>query len=498
MAEQMLFKPIVEKVANNSFSDLLTSERKAEIDEIGKAWDFYYGNQEQYIKQYRGEENADFNDKDKLVFNYTKAVVDEYVDGVFAKPVEITIEGENYQETWDDIVTPMSFFGQVPFFTKCQRIAEISDTCVIMVRYNEKTKKVYFEDVRGEFVAFLADPENPKKVGTMIISYLFDTGDTDPDKRFLKKIEIWNDKNWGTYLFNPSLNMMKVLDEGENPYGVIPAIRLQPEEDDNTFYGLTNVKDVVKVNEVYNNLWTGMVQICINQSFSILVTKSVGAINIELSPKKFLKFEKTPEADASFITPSPKINDVRQVLESLRDELLDFSKVPSTVFAQSKATFPASGYALRVQRIPIEKVWGKRRNSYGPSMRSLTKLALLVDEVSKGGQPNPEKYELLPVTVNFSNTEVDLSPQEQTVIDEQELRYNLITPIDLMLRKYPTLTREDAEKKLEENKKKNEELGVSGFGGGEQGFGQEGDFGQAGEGQGGDSEVDLEQLFMEE
>jgi len=44
------------------------------------------------------------------------------------------------------------------------------------------------------------------------------------------------------------------------------------------------------------------------------------------------------------------------------------------------------------------------------------------------------------------------------------MRYNLITPVDLMLRQRPDLSREEAKKLIEENKKETEELGFTQFG----------------------------------
>jgi len=317
MAKEMLFKSEVEKFIAASHAKSLDAERSEEIKEIGKSWDFYYGNQEPYIKQYSGESDLDYEDKSKVVFNYTKSVVDEYVNGVFGKPVTVTLGDEAHQEIWDSIADPLSFFNMMPFLAKCQRIAEISNTCLVMIRYDHKNELTYFEDIRGEFVHFLPSEDNPREVGTIIISYTYDTGEIDPQKKYMQRIEIWNDKQWAIWIYSPTLKNSKMLNSGKNPYGFIPSIKFVPEEDDNTFYGLTGISDVVKINEVYNNLWTALVQISEMQSFSVLVIKSQTELKIEVAPKKFLKMENIggdgTANDAQYITPSPKIDDVRKV-----------------------------------------------------------------------------------------------------------------------------------------------------------------------------------------
>lgn len=460
MLDNFIFQPVVDQVIAKSFSSLLSAERQQNLAQIGKAWDFYYGEQENYIKQYRGETNEDYVDKDKTVFNYTKLIIDEYINGVFAKPVKIELKDKKQQDIWNNIADPLTFFKILPFFTKCQRIAEISDTCLVMIRYDKVTQKTYFEDIRGEFVVFLPDKNNPKEIGTVVISYLFDTGEEDPQRRFLKRIEIWNKEQWAVWLYSPSLQDKKMIGSGKNPYGFIPAVKFQPEEDDNTFYGITGVNDVVKVNEVYNNLWAALVRICIMQSFSILVVKSEGDLDITIAPTRFLKFEQAENAEANYITPSPRISDVRQVLESLKKELQNFSQVPSSVISSSnESAIPQSGYALKIKRIPIEQVWQKRRMSYGPSLKNLVRLSLLVDAENRNETIDSD----IQVDIEFSNTIPESSPQEQIIKDENELRHNIITPVDIMLRKYPTMTREEAIEKIKKNKEETIELDLDGF-----------------------------------
>ena len=89
MANITLFDSTAEQVVSAGFQRLISEERKHEMALIGKAWDFYNGDQEKYCKQYRGEKDEDFIDKDKPTFNYTRRVIDEYVRGVFAKPKKI-------------------------------------------------------------------------------------------------------------------------------------------------------------------------------------------------------------------------------------------------------------------------------------------------------------------------------------------------------------------------------------------------------------------------
>jgi hypothetical protein len=277
----------------------------------------------------------------------------------------------------------------------------------------------------------------------------------------MKRVEIWDEEKWEVWLHAPFLGEEKLLGGGTNPYGIIPAAKLCPEEDDNTFYGITNIGDVVTVNEIYNNLWTVLMRICVFQSFSVMVVKSDQDLNLTVAPTRFLNMEGVEEGAAEYITPQPKINEVEKVLMDLKMELQDVAHVPSEVMASSKGLTPESGYALRIKRIPIEQEWERRRMSYGPSIKDLNKKAIIVDNINHGKAPGGED---VVVDVAFHDTVAPLAPQEQILTDEQQLRYNLITPVDLMLRMRPELERDEAKKMIDKNKKENEELGLQLFG----------------------------------
>lgn len=466
-----LFDSLAESVVQASFTRLLSKERRHEISLIGKAWDYYYGDQEKYIKQYRGEHDDDYIDKDKPTFNYVRRITDEYIRGVFAKPTVISLEEGKDQERWDKIVKPMTFFKIVPFFKKVQRISEISNTCVVMIRYNPITKETYFEDIRGEFVVFIPDDDNPKEIGTLVIHYEYDSGSTDIYTRLMKRVEIWNKNEWAIYTHSPYLKQTKMLDKGPNPYGFIPAAIFQPMEDDNTFYGISTINDMVKINEIYNNLWTSLARIVVMQSFSILVVTTDGELNVIVAPTRFIKFEGTEKgsSDAKYITPEPKIEEVRKVLIDLKNELQNFSQVPAEIIQQTGGSqFPQSGYALRIKRVPIENLWQDRRMSYGPSLLKLVQMSVVVDEVNNG-ELSERKYSEIAGSIRFTETVPGLDPQEQAIKDEQDIKYAIISPIDLMIRQRPDLTREQAKELIMKNREEMQELGVSAFGyGGEE------------------------------
>lgn len=458
-----LFDSVVENVTNKTLSGLLTKERRNDIAAIGKSWDYYNGDQEMYCKQYRGEDDDDFKDKDKPTFNYTKLIVDEYVSGVFGKPVLVKYREDKDTERWDDITQPISFVNQIPFMRKVQRISEISETAAVVVRWDPKKKVPFFEEIRGEFLTFIPKDDNPKEIGVFVIHYIYDTGIPDPKMRFMERIEMWDEEKWEVWAHNPTTNDKEKVAGGPNPYKLIPMALFKPEEDDNTFYGKSSTRDITHINEIYNNLWTSLMRISVMQSFSILVVTSDNEIKIEVAPTRYIKLPETEKAEVKYVTPNAKIDEVRQVLISLKEDLQDFSRVPSSVFSsQGSKGAPQSGYALKIKRIPIEEVWQNRRLSYGPAYQELVTLTMYVDAV-QSGSATPERFLDSPPSLTFTSTVPGLSPQEQLIQDQFELRYNLVTPVDIFMRNNPGVKREDALQMVLEKQKENVQLGVTLF-----------------------------------
>lgn len=458
-----LFESIVDQVTSKTLTGLLTKERQADIATIGKSWDYYNGDQEAYIQQYRGETDEDYDDKAKPTFNYTKLIIDEYVSGVFGKPVGVAYDDPKDTERWSEIASPISFVNQIPFMKKVQRISEISETCLVMIRWDKQRELPFFEDVRGEFITFVPREDNPKEIGTLIISYIFDTGIPTPSLRFMERIEIWNEERWEVWIHSPTTKKKEKIDGGDNPYGVIPAVMFRPEEDDNSFYGRGVTRDVVVINETYNNLWTSLVRISVMQSFSVMVITSEDEIKIEVAPTRYIKLPGVEKADVKYVTPDAKIEEVRKVLLSLKEDLQDFSRVPTSAFSsQASKGGPQSGYALKIKRIPIEEMWENRRTSYGPSYADLVGLAMYVDGIHRG-KGGSDKFLMEKPTIAFTSTIPGLSPQEQIIQDQFDLRYNLLTPVDLYQREHPGLSREDALTALLQNQAENTKLGITTF-----------------------------------
>lgn len=459
------FEEIYSDAIQRGIADVVDAERRKEIENIGIYWDFYYGEQEQYIKKYEGETDKEYLDKDKPTFNYTKLVIEEYIEGVFGQKVKSSFDKDEYNKIWTDISSAGTFFDVNSFMTKAQRIAEISKTCLIMLRYDKAANRVYFEDIRGEFIKFYPKQDDPKQIGAILIKYTYDTGKSGID-RMKDRVEIWTEDEAAIYILGKDDRTLedsnRIWHLPENPYRdewgrkTFPCVILNPEEDDNTFYGISNIGDIVTVNRIFNDLWMALARMVVYQSFSVLFAKTEGEIEIEIAPTRYVKSD-DENADLKYVTPNAKIEDVRKVLEMLKTELLDLSKVPKHVLSGSVQASPESGYALRIKRMPIEQIWARRKNSYTPTYLDLMAKTIMFYNVHNR-KASPRNKELGKRVVEFLPPDIPLNSQEQQLMDTFELQHNVITEVDLMIRKFPWLSREEAMSKIVENLEESGEI----------------------------------------
>jgi hypothetical protein len=461
---QMLFKSRIEELIARSFQDMLDAERRLILTEIGRNWDFYYGNQdiEKYFKKYRGEDEEEYADKEKPFFNYTRLVIDEYIKGVMSLGFKTIFDDPKLQSWWDDFITNFNFKN---FMKMVQRISELSYDCLVVPRWDKDRKQVYYEEVRGEYVKYFPDVNNPKRIGSIAIVYLYDSGIASADgSSLIKRVELWSHERIQVVEYSKVLQKRRVLYNQENPYkdedgfAVIPIAKFRPENDDNSFFGTGNAGDISAINMYYNNVWMNLVRLVVHQSFSVLFLKSSTQFKVEIAPTRFLKTT-DPDATASYLTPGAKIEEVRKVREDFRNELLDISRVPVTVLAGPHGKSPQSGFSLQVKRMPIEYVWAEKRGNYEDSVKDLIRYTRIVESTHVNQTPKLKKKPTIKVPWNLMQTPVEA--QTQQAQDAFELETGLTSQIELYMRKHK-VDREAAKlgvmRNLKEKEKINEAL----------------------------------------
>jgi len=446
-----LFESQVEEVVKGGLYRIIEGSRLEWIKQTKKNWDFYGGNQLCYARQYPGESDDEFKSKQKAVFNYTGAVIDEYMSGVYQMPVTRVFKTKINREIYDKISSSFDLHG---FFKKVQKIAELSALCGVVIRTNATKTKLFLDAIPGEYIKIATSRDQPDGVEHVIIAYNFDA---DDQRGLGLRVEGWSRNRVVIYeVFGKHVD--KVYDESNafvddvgEPF--IPIVFFRPDEDANSPYGISKIDSIVSINEAYNSMWMDVMRTVRMQQFSLLFVKRPASETQEapaplnIAPTRMIE-DSSPDADAKYITPDPKIEACLKTLRALREDLMDLSRVPIEVLAGSSKQGVESASTLRVKMIPVEKVWSQRKASYGSSEMQLWKKIILA---SKGIWGIGDISDLKP-QIDYGEVPLPLDVEEDLKRTAQDLQLGLTNPYELYLKRDPDIgTLEDAAKKVHFN-----------------------------------------------
>lgn len=450
-------KSLVNDVIDGNFESLANKADKRRLDIIEKNWNFYDGEHLPYIKKHFREKTEEFESKFKPYFNYTKLVVDQYIKGVFGQEIRYEFSNRSAQKVWDSITGDPLFFNIHGFMKKVQRAAELSNLALVIPRIDSVSKRIYFEMIRGEHVKFFPKENDPSRIGTILVDYVYDRGFRGEfDNRFVRRVEVWDEDIIQVYeLYDIRGDKIpNLVFESENPYKdsegnpILLPTRFVPEEDEDSWFGDSGINDIVELNTAYNYLWMDLFQILKFQTFSILFIKGESTTELTVSPSAFLKMP-DDNADAKYIVPNAAISDFVSVLKMFKNELLDLSSLPIEVLSGSNKAVAESGYSLKMKRMPIEQLWNRRKVNYSTSTRELCKKSMIfvgVHNNKSGLYKNGDS-----VAIDYKELDIPVAASEKIVEDEWGLERGIKSEIDLIMEENPDLNRKQAEKRFEEN-----------------------------------------------
>jgi len=420
------------------------------LNQIKKNWDFYNGQQMQYLEPYPGEKIEEFNAKKKCPFNYTGAVVDEYIAGVYDMPVARTFKSDVNNDIMKKITDKFPFD---PFFKKVQKIAEISALCGVIIRFDELSKQLFLEEIPSEYVKIYQNKKYADGVEHVIIAYPFDNEDGEGIKT---RIEGWSREHVVVYETDGK-NTREVYtaenelkDEQGLPF--IPIVFFRPDEDIHSPYGHTNIDTIVEINHTYNSMWMDIMRTIQMQQFSLLFLKrpiddrGEKPKPLTIAPTRMIE-DGHKDADAKYITPDPKINESLEGLYRLREELLDLSKVPIEVMGAGTKRGVEAAATLRLKKMPLDRVWKKRKTAYSVPERELgRKLILMAKAVWDEG----DFSDLFP-QIDYSEAMQPTDPKEKMESEAFDLQLGLTNPFKMYLDRDPDIGGIDEAKKAVQN-----------------------------------------------
>jgi len=421
--------------------------------------DFYEGTQEAYIPKIGTETNIAYNKREKLWINFTRPIIEKRAS-VYESRADRKIEGigkdsqEMFEDTWE---RSHSVFQEIDLYS------ELSSYCCVYVYYDQIKKEIKYTPYKSQYVFPYVD-ETTGLLESLCLRWITEIKKTNDMVETIVMEQVWDKEQWVTYEDGVKKG------EGINIYGELPFVFFYADprtKAASQYFNNPPAYDVVDQNYHINSLLSDLKYVCQFQSFGqlvVTVNKSDKAGNPLDENNNVVRTDNVkvglsnviilPEGGkAEFIHPDAAIGKLMEVIAFVIDNLFTTSSVPKVTIAPSPTM--ASGVSLVVQWYPLVGVLNKKRSSYRLSEEELVDMTLLVHDRSNEKSGEPSDYEF---TLNFDEGTIPKSAEEQMNVDRFELEIGIASPVEILRRKDPDLSEEEAIEQLKQNEEWNREI----------------------------------------
>jgi hypothetical protein len=413
-------------VTQRAFSETYNLEEKErkEAAELNK--NYYYGKQENDVILMNDDVNP-------ITMNITKPIIAKRASMLYARPLV---------REWDGPANSINFLEEVykdnkidSLLGKVDLYAELTGSVLVHPTIDEnlpsKIRLVLYDATEFSSAGNDDDPNTADAIAlTRILSRLVDGAPVTSDGRKQPQIEktilqqIWTNDSVTIY------EGQDVTRSEPNELGFLPFVNFQGEEVHNTYVGYPIATIVRKLNSHINQLLTHIGYTIKMQSGTPIVFSGFkSGETVVVHPGRAVNI---PEgATANVLNLDPKITESLDFIKYLEDRLYTTSSVPRISVEGGEGN---SGRELMVRWFPLWKVFQEKSNRYQIYEMQLANMILTI----AGYEPIND------LKINWAQESIlPLSMADDNL--ERDIRLNIVSPIDEIMRRDPHMNEVDAE-----------------------------------------------------
>jgi hypothetical protein len=419
-----------------AFSETYNLEEKErkEAAELNK--NYYYGKQENDVILMNDDVNP-------ITMNITKPIMSKRCSLLYSRPLV---------REWDGPSQSINFIEQVykdnkidSLLGKVDLYAELTGSVLVHPTPDEKLpggiRLAIYDASEFSSAGNDDDPNTADAIAlTRILSRLVDGAPVTSDGRKQPQIEktilqqIWT---------NDSVTMYEgqdVVVSEANELGFLPFVNFQGEEVHNAYVGYPIATVVRKLNSHINQLLTHIGYTIKMQSGTPIVFSGFkSGETVVVHPGRAVNI---PEgATANVLNLDPKIQESLDFIKYLEDRLYTTSSVPRISVEGGEGQ---SGRELMVRWFPLWKVFEEKSNRYQIYEMQLANMILTIAGLPPINDLNIKWPE---------ETILPLSAADDTL--ERDVKLNIVSPIDEIMRRDPHMTELEAEVEFRTNMEQN-------------------------------------------
>lgn len=426
-------------VTQRAFSETYNLEEKErkEAAELNKS--YYYGKQENDVILMNDDVNP-------ITMNLTKPIMSKRCSLLYTRPLV---------REWDGPAASINYVQQVYKENKIDKLlgtvdlyAELTGSVLVHPTPDPELpsgiRLALYDGTEFSSAGNDDDPTTADAIAlTSILSRLVDSAPVTSDGRKQPQIEkvivqqIWTNDSVTLYEGDNAVASQP------NDLGFLPFVNFQGEEVHNAYIGYPIATIVRKLNSHINQLLTHIGYTIKMQSGTPIVFSGFkSGETVVVHPGRAVNIP--ADASADVLKLDPKIGESLEFIKYLEDRLYTTSSVPKITVEGGEGQ---SGRELMVRWFPLWKVFQEKSNRYQIYEMQLANMILAI-----AGLPP-----INDLKINWPEESIlPLSAEDDNL--ERDIRFNIKSPIDEIMRRDPHMSEIDAEAEYLLNKSQNEDL----------------------------------------
>lgn len=442
------FDTIPDSVTQRALAHNYSIEEKSRRSEMLLNKDFYYGKQEQQLVLVN-------EDVEPAIINLTKPIVTKRAGMLYKRKVVRDMEGpsesiEFLEQVYKENKIDM-FMKHVDLLSELTGSVLVHPSSIDDPKYPSGIKLMSYD--ASQFSAVSEDNDSSEAAAISLVKEVTrlssrSTPQNPQVERVLRQ-QVWTKEAVVTYngLLSQGTHQQQLMKSETTSLGYLPFLNIRSELVQDQYLGHAPTTSLRKLNEVVNQTLTHLLHIIKMQGFTpIAVSGYASGEGVTIHPGR--AFSLPAGAAASVLSTDPKIKEMLDTIRFLEEKAFETNSVPKVAVVGGEGE---SGRELMVRFFPLLQVFNSKSVLFSAYELDLANLILKIV-----GLP-PIEF------INVNYPEEDLLPlsSEEDSLD-QDLRLNIRTAVDELMRRDPDLTEDEAEVIIRANKDFNTEIGVHG------------------------------------
>ena len=409
-------------------------EEKARRESAIKNKDFFYDKADKYIDPVTP-------DVDLAVVNLVRVITKKRTSLLYSQNLVREFDGPNSSVAF--LQGLYDYINIDKFLYAVDTVAELTGTGLVHIRSTDNEYGVDLQLFDGSEISVLSNKDDPNIADALSIIRMYDhlveTNGSQEVERVLEQ-QIWTENALTVYRTGISGSKPQLITSVAHELPVMPFVPFKGEDVEGQYLGHSSATSWRNMNDIYNKLLTHLsFMIKMQSSTPVALEGFESGEGIQIHPGRAINLP--IGAKATVLNMNPKIGDTLKSIEYIEDKIYDTSSVPKVTVIGGDAS---SGRELMIKWYPLLQVFKDKTVRY-----TRYELQLANTILSIVGLPHIDNINIL----YQDESVLPLSPDDENL--ERDIKLNLKTPIDELMRRNPLLSEGEAQAEVLANKQFN-------------------------------------------